>query len=229
MVLAFSLSNVMAADIPHLTLVTEESYPSNYTAEDGSISGFAVDYITYALEQGEIPFDISIYSWNRAYKLASQEENVLIFPIARTPERESSFHWLHKIMTISYYVYEINSKSEQNNDGSDYLQLSVGVMAGGITQQLVEEKGFKNIILAKDYEQLNRLIKNNRVDLVASSSFAMLVSRYEYPEGFFTPHVKLSDREIHLYYALSKQSAPELADSLQSLLAEHVEHLDVPN
>ena len=80
MFLAFSISNVNASEFPKLTLVTEESYPSNYTTDDGNISGFAVDYIKYALEQGNYPFDISIYSWNRAYKLASQEENFPYFP-----------------------------------------------------------------------------------------------------------------------------------------------------
>ena len=67
-------------------------------------------------------------------------------------------------MTISYYVYAVTSKLEQNGENSDHLQFKVGVIAGGITQKFVEEKGFKNIILAKDYEQLNSLIANKRID-----------------------------------------------------------------
>lgn len=225
----FSLWTLCASEIPKIYIVTEESYPSNYTADDGEIRGFSVEYLEYALQQENVSYDISIYSWNRAYKIASQEDNVLIFPIARTPERESKFHWLHEIMTIKYFIYGLSSRAEEFGQSPDYDQYKIGVIAGGITQKLIEERGFKNIALAKDYTQLNNLINKNRVDFIASSSFGLVVSRYQYPEGYFTPYMKLSDREIKLYYALSGRSSTSVAESLKSFLSKHEEQLVLPN
>ncbi len=222
------LSSLSASELPEIYIVTEESYPSNYTADDGEVSGFAVDYIRHALEQEQVNYEISIYSWNRAYKIATTRENVLIFPIARTPERESQFHWLHDILTINYFLYGLSSRAEEFGQSPNYDQYTIGVIAGGVTQKLVEEQGFTRIVLAKDYVQLNNLISNDRVDFIASSSFAILVSRYQYPEGFFKQYIQLSDREIKLYYALSRASSPFVADKLSSVLAKHEEHLKVP-
>ena len=222
------LTSTNASELPKIYVVTEESYPSNYTDDNGEVRGFAADYLTYALEQENISYDISVYSWNRAYKMATQQENVIIFPIARTPEREPYFHWLHEIMTISYYLYGLSSRAQKYNESPDFQQYTIGVIAGGVTQKLVEELGFKNITLAKDYAQLNNLINKNRVDFIASSSFALLVTRYNYPEGYFKPYVKLGDREIKLFFALSRTSSLAVAENLQSVLTKYEGHLIVP-
>lgn len=220
---------ISASELPKISIVTEESYPANYTAEDSDIRGFAADYIKYALNQNDVPFDITIYSWNRAFKIANQDENVIIFPIARTPEREASFHWLHEIMTVSYYIYGLKSREDEFVDTPNFKDYKIGVIAGGITQKLLEERDLTNITLAKDYVQLINLIRKNRVDFIATSSFGILISRGKYPDIYFKPYLKLTNREIKLYYALSRSSSDAVADKLKAILNQHEDKLVIPN
>ena len=131
-------------------------------------------------------------------------------------------------MTINYYLYGLSSRSDEHKQIKNYSELKIGVVAGGVTQKLLEEQGFKNITLAKDYIQLNNLIHKKRVDLIASSSFGILVSRFNYPEGYFLPYMKLSDREVNLYYALSKDSSSDVANRLQSILEKNKQELNIP-
>ena len=61
--------------------------------QDGKIAGPATEVVKKTLQLAGInDYRLNIYPWARAYDMALNEPNVLIYLVARTPERETRFH-----------------------------------------------------------------------------------------------------------------------------------------
>ena len=78
---------------PPLTLVTEDLPPLNYPDGD-KISGIATEIVMATLDRAGLNAIPRVYPWARAIGMAEQQENVLIFSIARIPERKIDFSGL---------------------------------------------------------------------------------------------------------------------------------------
>ena len=220
-----------AKELPAIKVVTEESFPINYTDETSQeMTGFATDYLLKVLNQSGIEYSINSYTWERTYKIASEEPNVLIYSMARTPEREEDFHWLFEIMTLNYSLYGSGSRSEEFKQAKDFRNYQIALTAGSASLKYLRADGYKNIVVAKDYEQLDNLIKHGRIDLIASSELALksFMKKYQYNDNSFSPFKELNYVDIDLYYAMSKNSDEQLVNKLRALLAEHNSLLELP-
>ncbi len=81
-VLMFLAASACAAEAP-LRIVTEELPPYNMT-QNGRMTGMSTEVVQAVLK--EVGMDAPIHSmpWARAYELALNESNVLIYSIVRT-------------------------------------------------------------------------------------------------------------------------------------------------
>ena len=231
-ILSFASLGLLAdQDYPKVRVVTEEGYPINYTSETtGEVTGFATEFLRVVLDQAGVKYDIKTYSWTRAFKIANEEPNVLIYSMARTKEREQNFNWLYEIMTLNYFLFGQSERSKEFTNMSDFRNYQVAVVAGSVTQKYLEQDGYENLVLAQDYQQLNSLVRRGRVDFIASSEFAMksFVRKFDYTEQFFKPYQSLNYVEIDLYFALSKGSDPKLVEVLTSLFEKNKQKLVIP-
>ena len=73
-----------------LTVVTEDLYPYNYI-ENGELKGQATEIVVKVLKHAGIDYSIQVYPWARAYNLALNNKNVLIYSIVKIPSREKLF------------------------------------------------------------------------------------------------------------------------------------------
>jgi polar amino acid transport system substrate-binding protein len=76
-----------------LKVVTEINPPNQYMA-DGKLTGPLVEIVQTVLEVAQIKATIEVLPWARAVRVAQEEQNVLIFSLGRTAERESHFKWV---------------------------------------------------------------------------------------------------------------------------------------
>src|ERR1700761_8052778 len=88
----------------HLTAVTEEFRPMNYT-ENGELRGYTVDIVRELLARANIGYSLASYPWARTYQMAQRQPDVLIFSIVRTPEREKQFRWIAPVAKRRVYIY----------------------------------------------------------------------------------------------------------------------------
>src|SRR4051812_45430465 len=80
----------LMAQAQSIHVVTETSY--NTRVVDGKVVGPVVDVVEASLKHARVDaITVDAYPWARAYLLALREPNTVIFPIARTPERETQF------------------------------------------------------------------------------------------------------------------------------------------
>ncbi|MFC6476827.1 hypothetical protein ACFQDN_09900 [Pseudomonas asuensis] len=99
LLLGMVTAQVMAEPIQ---VVTEES--QFITLRNGRIGGAATEVVELTLNRaGQTDYKINLYPWARAYDIATNQPNVLIYLVARTPEREALFKWVGRVAAAQYY------------------------------------------------------------------------------------------------------------------------------
>jgi len=146
--------------------VTEES---GYTwLSDGRVAGPASEVVAATMQRaGFADYRAGIYPWARAYDMALQEPNVLIFMIARTPQREAQFKWAGEFMRIEYHLYKLRAdKDVVVHTLQDARAYRVGVMRDDVRHQFLQAQGFTRLVVsAQNGENFRRLL-NRQVQLV---------------------------------------------------------------
>lgn len=180
-----------------ITCVTEENRPVNFL-ENGKVTGFSTEVIEAVLKEIDVQCDFQLMPWARAYTTAMHSENVLIFSILRTPEREQLFKWVGVVSPPdSSYLFALRERNLKISSLSDALKYKIGTINGDAREQFLESKGFvkglqlhSNALPKTTYEKL----KLGRVDLWAMSEIVALdlVRR----EGGDPEHVLV--RALHL-------------------------------
>lgn len=161
-----------SASSPSVTCVTEENRPVNFL-ENGKVTGFSTEVIEAVLKEINVHCDFHVMPWARAYTTALHSENVLIFSILRTPEREQLFKWVGVVSPPdSSYLFSLRERNLKIGSLSDALHYKIGTINGDAREQYLESKGFikglqlhGNATPRTTYEKL----KLGRVDLWAMS------------------------------------------------------------
>ncbi|GJI97821.1 hypothetical protein RugamoR57_45390 [Duganella caerulea] len=166
------LASATAHATATVTCVTEENRPVNFW-ENGKVTGFSTEVVEAVLKEIDVRADIQIMPWARAYATALHKENVLIFSIMRTPEREHLFKWVGVVSPPdSSYLFALRERHIKLDKLGDALNYKIATINGDAREQYLESKGFVkgrqlhgNAQPKTNYEKL----KLGRVDLWAMS------------------------------------------------------------
>jgi len=96
--------------------VTEEFAPFNYT-ENGKVTGYSTRVVEEMFRRAGLAYELNSYPWSRTYKLAQTLPNVVIFTMARTPEREKEFQWIGALAKRKLYLYKLASRKDIQVEG----------------------------------------------------------------------------------------------------------------
>lgn len=159
--------------LPHIKIVTEEFPPYNYT-KDGKLKGFSTDIIREVCrEVGIHNPDIKVYPWIRAYKLAMENPNTLIFTISRTSVREPLFKWSGALVPVNSYLYaKASNHTLTINSLAEAKTKRIGTVRGTGRSQYLRSQGFKqgiNLFTVNSYEQNFKKLMKGRIDLWAAN------------------------------------------------------------
>lgn len=190
-----------------LRVVTEDTAYSYL--QDGQVSGTASQVVEATLQRaGLTDYHVALYPWARAYDMALSEPGVLIYLIARTPEREALFRWVGEIMRIEYHFYKLRSRDDiQVPDLEAAKAYRIGVLREDVRHQYLQAKGFHKIVVAAQNGENFRRLLNGQVDLVPMPEQDIVVLCNEAGidpasvERVFTP-----DAATQLYMAYSRQT-----------------------
>lgn len=151
--------------MPLASIVTTKFPPyMELSAEDRPI-GPGVDFVRrVAARAGQTPA-IRMLPWARALLTAESEANTLIFMIARTPERETRFHWVCSALEYDVMLFRRSDRSEVAPRGPSDLQS--WHIAGA--RQDVKTNHLKQLGLpveeTDDEDAATRLLVHGRIDL----------------------------------------------------------------
>ncbi|WP_426110911.1 substrate-binding periplasmic protein [Pseudomonas sp. DSP3-2-2] len=176
MLLAASEFSPTANAEPALRIVTEELPPYNMT-QHGQVTGMSTEVVQAVLKEIGIETSIQPMPWARAYELALNESNVLIYSIARTPAREELFHWVGAIAPTQWYIFSLAERPIKLNSLNDARGHQIATVNQDVGEQYLISKGFRigeELQSSTKYEHNYRKLKVDHVELWISNELNAL-------------------------------------------------------
>lgn len=214
-----SISGLRAADV---FIVTENYPPYNYQAADGTVAGEATVLVRKVMEASGLKYRITIVPWARAVRYTETADNVLIYSIARIPNREKRFQWLVPLAFDNYRLF--SRKDDMRSFSRDKLKaghFSVICVLGDISCTLLQNSGIPepSIIRSPDLDQPGtlKMVEAGRVDLFPGSMINYKTERQHEGawRGKFKPAYDL-EVGLTLYMAGGANFKPELAEKIRA-------------
>jgi polar amino acid transport system substrate-binding protein len=136
--------------------------------ESGTQSGPATKLVRATLERAGInDYRLDVYPWARAYDMALGEPGVLIYLIARTPEREPLFQWTAEVIRTQYHLYRLAERSDVAVASlADARRYTIGVVRDDLRHQYLQKRGFTRLTVSAQQQDNMRRLLARQVDLV---------------------------------------------------------------
>lgn len=210
-----------------LTVVTEH-WPPYQIVENGiAIDGFATMVVKAMLKEAGTPMTIRGFNWARAYKMALERPNVMVFGLFRSKERERKFKWVGQLLRqVNSLWYLKGHKVIDINTLQDAKAYRIAVAREDIRHQFLINQGFnaeKNIVVVRDHTQAVSMLFLKRTDLVLSDKRNIALTA---TTAGFDPQqlAEVPDVSVHLgelYIACSLKTPDEVvalyADALERI------------
>lgn len=192
--------------------VTEDT---SYTyLQNGKVVGSASEVVDATLQRAGLDdYRLALYPWARAYDMAQREPNVLIFLIARTPEREALFKWVGELTRIEYLVYKLSERKDiVAPDLQSARNYSVGVMRDDVRHQYLQAQGFTKLVVSAQNAENFRKLLNWQVQLVPMPERDAIMLSKEAKVDFarLEPVFALDALATGLYMAYSRSTPDDI-------------------
>lgn len=193
-----------------LRVVTEDWPPYNYS-DHGRITGVVSEVVLAALDRSGLDYTVEVLPWARAYKLALNEPNVLIYSILKLDSRAQLFKWI-KLGDLAIEMHLLRPKFRRDvrvNVLEDAKAYKVGVTRDTSTHHFLLAHGFRNgkNLFPVSCEQLNALKSRpctRRVDLTTGDrlSVACTLKKAELPPDYWVPLLLLFKEDLYMAFSL---------------------------
>ncbi len=154
-----------------LTVLTAE-WPPYVIEEDGKTSGIATEIVQVMLEKAGIETQIEVYPFARAYKMASENPNKMLYPVIRMPLREPLFKWVGPIFRIKSVLHKLKKRTDiVLNSLDDAKKYRINTTRKAAGHEFLLKHGFedqKNLEAVNSNELSVKRLFAGRVDLEAS-------------------------------------------------------------
>ncbi|MCG8572189.1 MAG: transporter substrate-binding domain-containing protein [Spirochaetes bacterium] len=180
-------------------MVTNDSTPTGFNL-DGKMTGTSITIVEGILEYMGKDVEIEVYPWARAYKIAQEEPNVIIFTAGKTQERiDLGFHFIGPIITRKHSLWKLKSAKIKINAVNDLkkLKYSIGALQGDWRGKYFTDMGIEIDYTSSHQSNLEKLI-SKRIDLWATSDI-------EAPN--IAKKANINFNKIELVYVISEASS----------------------
>ncbi len=151
-----------------LIILTENLPPLNFV-KDGTLMGPAVDIVKEIQRRLGSHEQIQVYPWARAYKMALEEENIVLFGMARTEVRQDKFNWIGPIAEKRDILAAKKNSGLAIKILEDAKKMEhIGTLRGDAKEIFLQRHGFTNLVSTHDDQKnVNKLLLG-RIDLWAT-------------------------------------------------------------
>lgn len=206
--LALAALSAPAQTIQGVTEFTPYTY-----LRDSQVAGPATEVVEATLRgAGLTTYRIGMYPWARAYDMALKEPNVLIYLIARTPEREQLFKWAGEFMTMEYHLYRLKERNDiVVKTLDDARHYTIGVTRDDIRHQYLQAKAFTKLVVSGEAMDNFRKLVNGQIHLAPwpSLDVALLCKEARFDCNRLERVYTLDELSARLYMAYSTSTADE--------------------
>ena len=205
-----------------LTYITEQYPPYNYQ-EDGKLQGISVDLLEKVWERSGVSLNRSIVKllpWTDGYQRALNENNTVLFAIARSPEREQLFKWAGPIGTDRTVLFTKADRNINISSPQDLKKYKIGAIGDDIAVQMLLDDGIKkeDLILEATSKQIIGMLKNRSIDAWAYGDITGIWLIQQSGGNASDYKVAYVLGENNAYYAFNKETPDSLVQSFQQAL-----------
>jgi polar amino acid transport system substrate-binding protein len=223
---AFNLlagSSIFAQEI---RVVTEVWEPYNFE-KNGRVRGISTEIVESSLKRAGIRISggkIEIYPWIRSYQAALNSENVLIYTILRTQERENLFKWVGPIIPSErFYFYKIRTRKDISVGSLDQAKkYQIGALRGSVHEDFLKKNKFPEGVIQTVGEQDLNLIKllKGRIDFIidTDSSLKIRTRQMNLPFSEFEKSLFLFENDY--YMAFSKNTPSNTVQKIRTAFSQ---------
>lgn len=150
------------------TRVVTTEYPPFSMVERGEVTGLSTRIVTWLLDRLQEEAIIESYPWSRAYKMALEQPNTIIYPLVRTAERENLFEWIGVVARGASYFYSLRGREDiAISSIEDARHLYVGVLRNAVRDRYLRNQGFTRLVDETTTEASARKLLLGWIDLWA--------------------------------------------------------------
>ena len=192
--------------------------PMQIASKNSPLEGYAIDIVNTLLAEVGQPNKIRVTNWARAYNLALDKENVMIFSITRNSDREDLFKWVGDIFTLENHIWRLSKRENLSiNNLEEAKKGRIAVPRDDIQHQFLTKHGFKlnqHLIPVPEYEQAIHLLLRERVEYFAGSSVFLYyrLKKLGLSIKTITPALKMDNSINTLYIAFSKKTDDKIVN-----------------
>jgi polar amino acid transport system substrate-binding protein len=214
------LVSVQPAVSAELTILTENLPPLNYV-QDGELVGPSVEIVKEIQRRVGSHEQIKVYPWARAYKMALEEENVILFGMTYTKVRQDRFKWVGPLATKRDILVAKKGSAIKINSLEDAKKVKrIGTLRDDTRERLLKSRGFTNLEPVSD-EQLNaKKLALGRIDLwtykIPGLRTVCDLAGVDYNEFEEVYHL----RKIDLMIAFSKKTSDSIVQNWRNAFNE---------
>jgi polar amino acid transport system substrate-binding protein len=201
-----------------IRVVTEYLPPYQIIKADGNLDGFSTDVIKAIFKQTNKTPSFEVMSWARAFSIASSEQNVMIYSIARTKERSDLFHWIGTLTKEKLYFWGLKSKFNWEITSEALLKnCSITASKFSNIDEYLSAANFSNIYYITLEEQSMKMLYSKRIDLLIDTELNAKARAKKLGFDFnkLRKIYEVNELNNELSIALSRQSNPELVLQFQ--------------
>jgi polar amino acid transport system substrate-binding protein len=151
-----------------LMILTENLPPLNYV-ENGVLVGPAVEMVKEIQRRVGSNDQIQVYPWARAYQMALEEENIILFGMARTKVREDKFKWIGPLSEKRDVLVAKKGSGIKIKNLEDAKKVAhIGTLRDDAKEMFLKEHGFNNLVPTHDDQRNANKLVHGRIDLWAT-------------------------------------------------------------
>ncbi|MFO8166026.1 MAG: substrate-binding periplasmic protein [Thermodesulfobacteriota bacterium] len=203
-----------------MTILTENLPPLNYVKE-GVLVGPSVEIVREILNRVGSNEQIEVYPWVRAYKMALENANVVLFSMTYTKDRHDKFKWIGPLAKKRDILVAKKGSGIEIKTLEDAKKVSrIGTLRDDTREILLKGLGFKNLESVSDEQKNVKKLIIGRIDLWAYKKPGLRTVcelagvRYDEVEEVF----KL--RESDLMIAISAKTSDDIVQKWRNAFEE---------
>ncbi|MDF2180027.1 transporter substrate-binding domain-containing protein [Aliiglaciecola sp. CAU 1673] len=207
-----------------LRMITELSPPAQ-TVEAGVVGGNTTEKVRKALNLAGLHAEFEVYPWARAFDLVQRTPNSFLYATARTPKRETLFHWIGPVGQYQLGLLKLSSNSRVQLDNlEDALPYTIAIQREDFAAELLRANGFKDdvqLIITADIRQSWELLVKGKVDMVVDDPSASknMLDSFNLKDKDVQFALMLPQLAQTTYLAANLETDPQIVQKLRDALA----------
>jgi polar amino acid transport system substrate-binding protein len=213
----FSAQPLFSAE---LTILTENLPPLNYV-KDGVLVGPSVEIVKEIQRRVGSHAKILVYPWARAYKMALEDENVVLFSMTYTKVRHDKFKWIGPLAKKKDILVAKKGSGIKIISLEDAKKVKrIGTLRDDTRERLLKRLGFTNLEPVSDEQKNAQKLVLGRIDLWTYKKPGLRtvceLAGVDYTEIEEVYHL----REIELMIAFSKKTSDSIVQKWKNAFNE---------